>query len=222
MPAHRDSLRITDAYRQRLIALRDHAAHVARGAWRQIHPEDLDATHAAWVATTATTTEAIQHAGLQLTAGYLAAFLTSELRRRTAAAGDQPHALRRPRPRRPSARRHARRHARHRQGRARRRHTGQRGARRQRRTCDAAGRLGDDRRAARRAQRRDPRRLAHPRLATRHRRRLRRLPGRRQRDPRRRRAAPRPRRLPLHRRAHRRRRPRPLPAPDRSASCSTG
>jgi hypothetical protein len=90
MPAHRDSLRITDTYRQRLLALRDHAASVARGAWSRLDPEDLDATHAAWVATTATTTEAIQHAGLQLTAGYLAAFLTSELQRRTAPPAIDP------------------------------------------------------------------------------------------------------------------------------------
>jgi hypothetical protein len=82
MPARRDSLRITDTYRHRLIALRDHAATVARRAWTQLDPEDLDATHSAWVATTATTTEAIQHAGLQLTAGYLAAYLTSELQDR--------------------------------------------------------------------------------------------------------------------------------------------
>jgi hypothetical protein len=83
MPAHRDSLRITDTYRKRLVALRDHAAGVARDAWAQLDPEALDATHAEWVAATATTTEAIQHAGLQLTAGYLAAFLTSEMRRPT-------------------------------------------------------------------------------------------------------------------------------------------
>ena len=83
MPAERRSLEITDAYRARLVQLRDQATQLAAARW-ELAPEDLDASHSRWLELAATALRATQQAGVRLTAAYAAAFLASELRQPSA------------------------------------------------------------------------------------------------------------------------------------------
>lgn len=79
MPANERSLRITDAYRDRLarIALR------AEPRWH-LDPEDLDRSFAPWLSVTTRAVAYAQRQAVQLTAGYLGAYMASELGHRVA------------------------------------------------------------------------------------------------------------------------------------------
>lgn len=81
MAARARSLRVTDAYRHRQALLREHGQRTARLGWQQVELEDLDASHERFVAQTAPALVVLQRTGARLSAGYLAAFLTSELDR---------------------------------------------------------------------------------------------------------------------------------------------
>lgn len=82
MPAHERSLRLTDLYRQRLVALRERAERTADQAWRQVDLADLESTFTNWLGTTSTAVTDAQLRATRLSASYLTAFLSSELGRR--------------------------------------------------------------------------------------------------------------------------------------------
>jgi hypothetical protein len=88
MPANARSLRITDTYRDRLRILRARAVVIARAEWAKLDPQDLDGSHARWVATVAATLTELQRGGTRLSAAYLSAYLTSELGRRVSPSQD--------------------------------------------------------------------------------------------------------------------------------------
>lgn len=79
MPAQARSLLVTDEYRNRLRQLRARAVAAARRGWT-IDPTDLDGSHEQWAARTSLILTELQRAGMQLSIGYLTAYLTSELR----------------------------------------------------------------------------------------------------------------------------------------------
>jgi hypothetical protein len=84
MPASPRSLRLTDLYRQRLLALSHRAEQTARQTWPRI--EELDSTP--WPNYMAGELARAQTQAVRLTAGYLGAFLRSETGRGTALAID--------------------------------------------------------------------------------------------------------------------------------------
>jgi hypothetical protein len=81
MPASPRSLSITDAYRDRLSALAYRLGALTLAQWQRITLANLDASHADWLAATVPMLDAAQRAGVRLTAGYLSAFIASELGR---------------------------------------------------------------------------------------------------------------------------------------------
>lgn len=78
MPASPRSLQITDTYRDRLNGLADRLGALAEHYWQSVTLADLDRSHAEWLAITVAMLEQAQHAGVQLTAAYVAAFVASE------------------------------------------------------------------------------------------------------------------------------------------------
>lgn len=87
MPAESRSLIVTDAYRRQLAALRARADQAARRNWARITPDDLDRTFPGWATITAAAIAQLQVSAARLSAGYLAAFLTTELGRPTRPRG---------------------------------------------------------------------------------------------------------------------------------------
>jgi hypothetical protein len=79
MPANERSARITDAYRERLLLLQQRA--VLLGRWT-VNVQDIDGTGKAWADRAVAQLGVIQRTGVTLTAGYIAAFIASELGRR--------------------------------------------------------------------------------------------------------------------------------------------
>src|SRR5689334_21560980 len=84
MPRSPQSLRLTEAYRSRLVSLGKRVEAEARVAWPTI--EEFDGTD--WPERTARSLTRAQTEAVRLTAGYLAAFLRSESGRGTAPAID--------------------------------------------------------------------------------------------------------------------------------------
>jgi len=80
MPASQRSLRVTEAYRRRLFAIRDRTERFAASTWPTI--EELDRTN--WPDRMAAALTQAQTEAVRVSAGYLTAFLSSELGRRTA------------------------------------------------------------------------------------------------------------------------------------------
>ena len=78
MPGAARSLRVTDAYRRRLLALQTRAKQLGR--WT-VGVEDIDGTGQAWIGQTVAALEVVQRAGVTLTAGYVTAYIASETRR---------------------------------------------------------------------------------------------------------------------------------------------
>lgn len=78
MPGSARSLRITDAYRDRVNALADRLGMLAEHYWTSVTLADLDRSHAEWVALTVAMLEQAQRAGIHLTAAYVAAYVASE------------------------------------------------------------------------------------------------------------------------------------------------
>lgn len=74
MPRSQTSLRLTDSYRRRLVALGNAAEAQARALWPTI--EELDST--SWPEQMARTVAVAQRQGVRLTMGYLAAYARSE------------------------------------------------------------------------------------------------------------------------------------------------
>lgn len=87
MPGSERSLRVTDAYRARLIARRTEAVAAAAIAWRRIRADDLDATFREWLAMATATTAGAQRATVTLGEAYVAAYLATELGRAQPVAG---------------------------------------------------------------------------------------------------------------------------------------
>lgn len=79
MPADRRSLQLTTVYRQRLDATRDRLQRLAEERWPSI--EELDSSD--WTDRMAAAVAQAQIEAIRATSGYLAAFLTSELGRRS-------------------------------------------------------------------------------------------------------------------------------------------
>lgn len=82
MPASEASIRITDRYRARLIAIHGRAGVLTRQAWAVVDPEDLDGSYPVFARNTTAALEVLQATGVALTSAYLAAFTASELGRR--------------------------------------------------------------------------------------------------------------------------------------------
>jgi hypothetical protein len=84
MPGSERSLRVTDAYRDRLGAFADRVATLTRQRWQQnVTIARLEESHALWLAGTVAALEQAQRAGVNLTLAYLAAFIASETDRRS-------------------------------------------------------------------------------------------------------------------------------------------
>src|SRR5690349_5881887 len=81
MPASERSVALTDAYRTRVALLQQRAGEQTAGLWSRVHLDDLDGTHASWVAAIVPTLEVFQLAGRTLTDAYISAFIASELNR---------------------------------------------------------------------------------------------------------------------------------------------
>jgi hypothetical protein len=87
VPATREALRLTDAYRAQLLGVRQRTVGLARQQWAQVNREDLDGSFAAWLGATAAVVELAQATGAGAADAYLAAYLTAELGRRVPAQG---------------------------------------------------------------------------------------------------------------------------------------
>ena len=81
MPSSQRSLRVTSAYRERLAGIQSRLARDVGGIWDAIDPADFSGTYDA--ARVARLIEAAQRRAAQTSSGYLSAFLSSELGRRT-------------------------------------------------------------------------------------------------------------------------------------------
>lgn len=81
MAGHQQSLRITNAYRRHLVTLGGLAEKATREAWAAVDMADIDTSHPVYVHQAAAAATALQHTGVRLSAGYVGAFLRSELRR---------------------------------------------------------------------------------------------------------------------------------------------
>lgn len=86
MPATQRSLRLTEAYRERLLATRQRLQTQAERTWPTI--ESLDTTD--WVDRMATTVAQGQTEAIRVTAAYLAAFLATETGRRSSPPSIDP------------------------------------------------------------------------------------------------------------------------------------
>lgn len=82
MPASPRSLRVTELYQARLLAVRDRLARDLRREWESVSVEDFDATYDTVAVSDLIT--AAQQEGVRISEGYLAAFLSTELGRRVA------------------------------------------------------------------------------------------------------------------------------------------
>lgn len=87
MPASPLSLRVTDAYRARLAALRLNALRRTGEGWREISIDLLERSYERWLETTTAALTVVQQQGARASDGYLAAFLTTELGVRAAPRG---------------------------------------------------------------------------------------------------------------------------------------
>lgn len=82
MPARRESVAVTDAYRAGLLAVRHRAAIVARAGFARIARDDLDRSYQVWQEAATATLGATKRQGVLLSQRYLTAYLASELARR--------------------------------------------------------------------------------------------------------------------------------------------
>lgn len=76
MPAHQQSLRVTEAYRERMVGIRDAARRAALGAWRQVDFEALDGSFPADLVAAAVS--GLQQQAVRASAGYVGAYVSSE------------------------------------------------------------------------------------------------------------------------------------------------
>lgn len=83
MPARHASLAITDAYRVRLLLLRNFAAAQVTAAWGSLDIDRLDATFARWLRLALATMTMAQREAAGLSGAYLASYVDSELGRRS-------------------------------------------------------------------------------------------------------------------------------------------
>lgn len=82
MPASRQAAALTDAYRNRLLVIRQQATVATVRSWRaQLDPDRLDETWGEFERTAVAALVAAQAAGVSLTSTYLAAYLSAELAR---------------------------------------------------------------------------------------------------------------------------------------------
>jgi len=79
VPASRLALRLTDAYRDRLLRLRDRALGLIANRWRSIELDALDDSYQRWLTSSTTLTSTTQQQSVRLTAAYLGAFIAAEL-----------------------------------------------------------------------------------------------------------------------------------------------
>jgi hypothetical protein len=93
MPRTEQAARLTDAYRARLLTIRQQVVGLAVARWGRVTVTDLDGTFDAWVTTAATLLAQAQRTGVTLSDAYLAAFLAAELERPVPPAGLDPDAF---------------------------------------------------------------------------------------------------------------------------------
>lgn len=82
MPGSHVALQVTDVYRRKMALMRDLAQRTAARNWPIINVDNLDATHAEWVARTAPSLTELQRGATRLSNAYLGAYVTRETRRR--------------------------------------------------------------------------------------------------------------------------------------------
>jgi hypothetical protein len=90
MPATEQAIQVTDAYRTRLLTIRQRAVAVIRARWSLVNADDLDGTFDAWLTVATATLLAAQRTGVTLSDQYLATFLSAELGRTVPPAGVDP------------------------------------------------------------------------------------------------------------------------------------
>lgn len=79
MAASKASLKITDLYRTRVFAIRARAQQIAERNWQDVNLADLEGSFATWHDQAVRLVTTSQEQALRATAGYLTAFLSSEL-----------------------------------------------------------------------------------------------------------------------------------------------
>lgn len=84
MPAQKRSLAITDRYRRDLAGLVKHATYSVRKSWRQLDWANLDRSYVPIHSTAFLSITGAQRQAVNLTAGYMGAYLSSELGERQA------------------------------------------------------------------------------------------------------------------------------------------
>ena len=90
MPANPGSLRITEGYRQRLLALRAQVARLVAEQWGRVTLQDLDGTFQRWLRSAVLVIAGGQYRSATLADLYLAAYLSSELGERVPPQGLDP------------------------------------------------------------------------------------------------------------------------------------
>jgi hypothetical protein len=91
MAARAESLRVTDAYRARLIGMRDGAVRALVLGWQNVTIADLDRSFARFIEPAQTLVAGAQRQAVTLSDLYLAAFISSELRRDESPIGIDPN-----------------------------------------------------------------------------------------------------------------------------------
>src|SRR3954464_1537944 len=79
MPATEHAARLTDAYRARLLAIRQRAVSALAGGWRAVELRDLEASFERWQRLAAAQLERAQQDGVALAEAYIAAYLSAEV-----------------------------------------------------------------------------------------------------------------------------------------------
>lgn len=86
MPATREAVHATDAYRYQLLAIRAQLTRLLIAQWRAVDVVDLNGTYKRWLDAATITLAAAQRHGVQLTTSYLTVFLSAELGKPTTPA----------------------------------------------------------------------------------------------------------------------------------------
>jgi len=91
MPSNRSSLRLTEDYRAKLTALSEDAQQAARSSWGRLDYDNLSSSYVPLGDAIARAVERGQREAVYLTAGYLGAFLSSELGQRVSPPTVRPN-----------------------------------------------------------------------------------------------------------------------------------
>jgi hypothetical protein len=79
VPASRQGVALTDAYRVRLLTIRQETVFSLARSWQNIDPADIRTGFATWLATAVPLIDGVKRRNVDLTDTYLAAYITAEL-----------------------------------------------------------------------------------------------------------------------------------------------